>query len=48
MFNKMKVGTKLIANFMIVALIAAIIGILGISNMGKINKMLNTLYEFHL
>ena len=48
MLNKMKVGAKLIGGFLIICAIAAFIGVMGISNMSKINNMLNTLYEKHL
>lgn len=48
MLNKIKLGPKLIGGFMIVALLTLVIGILGINNMGKINGMLNVLYENHL
>lgn len=48
MLNNIKIGTKLIGGFVVVALFTFLIGILGISNMGKINTMLNTLYDKHL
>ncbi|MCL2220534.1 MAG: methyl-accepting chemotaxis protein [Chitinispirillia bacterium] len=42
--NNIKVGVKLIGGFMIVALIGAIIGILGISSTIQINAILDDLY----
>ncbi len=48
MLNKIKLGPKLIGGFMIVAMITLIIGVLGINNMGKINSMLEALYNNHL
>lgn len=48
MLGNVKIGTKLISGFLIVAGISAAIGMFGISNMNKINLMLNTLYDKHL
>jgi len=48
MLNNVKIGPKLIGGFLVVAVITLIIGILGVTNMGKINGMLGTLYKMHL
>jgi methyl-accepting chemotaxis protein len=48
MLNNVKIGPKLIGGFIAVAVITLIIGVLGINNIGKINNMLNELYEKHL
>ncbi len=48
MLNKLKLGPKLIGGFMIVALFTLTIGVLGINNIGKINKLIGTLYNNHL
>lgn len=48
MLNKLKLGPKLIGGFLIVAMITLVIGVLGINNMGKINNMIQMLYENHL
>ena len=45
MLNKIKIGPKLIGGFLIVALIAAIVGILGIINMRTIDNADTYLYE---
>ena len=44
-FKNLKVGTKLIASFLIVAAIAALIGILGITTMRKIDAAGAKMYE---
>jgi len=44
-FLNLKIGTKLITSFLVVAAITAIVGFQGLTNMGKINDMLNALYE---
>lgn len=44
-FHNLKVGSKLIGGFLIVALIGAIIGIQGIWQAAKINAMAETMYE---
>lgn len=44
-FNNLKVGTKLIASFLIVAAIAALVGILGIATMRKIDAAGARMYE---
>jgi len=43
--NNIKVGTKLIAGFLIVSAIAAFIGIMGINSSSQLNKYINDLYE---
>lgn len=48
MLNNIKIGPKLIGGFVVVALITLVIGLLGISNMSKLNEMVNTLYSNHL
>ena len=48
MLNKIKIGPKLIGGFLVVAVTTLAVGVLSINNMGKINNMLNTLYEKHL
>jgi len=44
-FKNLKVGTKLIASFLIVAAIAAVVGILGIATMRKIDAAGAKMYE---
>ncbi|MDR0330229.1 MAG: methyl-accepting chemotaxis protein [Chitinispirillales bacterium] len=44
MLNNLKVGTKLIASFLIVAAIAAFIGVLGILNAGKLDSLVDSMY----
>ncbi len=44
MLNNIKIGPKLIGGFVVVALITLVIGLLGISNMAKLNQMVHTLY----
>jgi len=48
MFNRMKVGTRLIAGFLVLALLGAIVAAIGIANMSKMNESTNTLYEKEL
>lgn len=48
MFANMRVGTKLIAGFLILALIGAVVAMIGIFNMGKINDMADAMYEREL
>jgi len=48
MLNKIKLGPKLIGGFMIVAMITLIIAVLGINNMGRINKLTEKMYNQHL
>ncbi len=44
-FFNLRIGTKLLAGFSIVCAITAVVGIQGVSDMGRINDMLNSLYE---
>lgn len=48
MLNKIKIGTKLTGGFMIVCALALLVGVFGINNMGKLNDMLNLMYNDHL
>ncbi len=48
MFNQMKVGTRLIAGFLVLALLGAIVAAIGIINMSRINDRTATLYEKEL
>ena len=43
--NQLTVGTKLVVGFMVVAIIGAIIGVLGIVGTGKVNDLGNLMYE---
>jgi methyl-accepting chemotaxis protein len=43
-FINMKVGTKMITGFVIVCTLTAIVGVIGIRNMGKINDMADAMY----
>ncbi|MBU5613140.1 methyl-accepting chemotaxis protein [Geomonas azotofigens] len=43
-FTNLKVGTKLVASFAAVAVITAVVGIIGIRNMGTINDMADEMY----
>ncbi len=47
-FRDLKVGVKLIAGFLIVAAIAAVIGVMGIINMRTLDELANTMYEKEL
>ena len=40
-----KIGTKLVAAFVLVGVITAVVGFMGISNMSKINTMADTMYR---
>ena len=44
-FKDMKIGTKLVAAFVLVGVITAVVGFMGISNMSKINTMADTMYR---
>src|ERR1035437_9244430 len=44
-FNNLNVGTKLISGFLIVAAIAALVGIQGITTMRKLDAASNKMYE---
>ncbi len=48
MFKNMKVGTRLIAGFLFVSILGAIVGGIGIFNMSKISEAANRLYEMEL
>jgi methyl-accepting chemotaxis protein len=43
-FKNLKIGKKIIYSFLIISAITAVIGYQGITNMGRINDMLNSLY----
>jgi len=45
MLNNIKIGTKLIAGFLVVAAIAAVIGIVGINSASKLSSMIDEMYE---
>ncbi|HVN47525.1 MAG TPA: MCP four helix bundle domain-containing protein, partial [Bacteroidota bacterium] len=47
-FYDLKTRTKIISSFLIVCAITAIVGFIGISNMGKINSTVETMYNDHL
>uniref|UniRef100_C6E2Z3 Methyl-accepting chemotaxis sensory transducer n=1 Tax=Geobacter sp. (strain M21) TaxID=443144 RepID=C6E2Z3_GEOSM len=47
-FSNLKVGTKLISAFIVVSLITAIVGYIGIRNMGAINDMADEMYQKEL
>ena len=44
-FYNLKIGNKLIISFLFLSAITAIVGYSGITNMAKINGMLDTLYQ---
>lgn len=44
-FNNWKVGTKLIVGFITVALVGALIGLLGVRSLAQINAMADSMYE---
>ena len=44
-FTQLKVGTKLILGFLVVSLIGAVIGVLGILNTSKLSDMATQMYE---
>jgi methyl-accepting chemotaxis protein len=48
MFNQMKVGTRLIAGFLILSLLGAVVAAIGIVNMSRINDQNDRLYEREL
>jgi len=48
MFANMKVGTKLIAGFLTLALVGAVVAVIGIINMGRINDLADAMYEREL
>ncbi|MFZ5989669.1 MAG: methyl-accepting chemotaxis protein [Bacillota bacterium] len=47
-FYNLKIGAKLLISFITVTILTAFIGYMGISNMGKINGMLNNMYDNNL
>jgi methyl-accepting chemotaxis protein len=48
MFKNMKIGVRLIAGFVLVAGISAVVGAIGISNASRINDMADRMYEKEL
>jgi methyl-accepting chemotaxis protein len=48
MSKNMKVGTKLIAGFLSIAIVGALVAGIGIYNMGRINEMADRIYEREL
>jgi methyl-accepting chemotaxis protein len=48
MFNQMKVGTRLIAGFLILSVLGAVVAAIGIVNMSRINDQNDRLYEKEL
>ncbi|WP_075795836.1 HAMP domain-containing methyl-accepting chemotaxis protein [Massilia putida] len=44
MFKNMKIGVRLIAGFVLVAAISAVVGVIGITNASKINDMADNMY----
>jgi len=48
MFNQMKVGTRLIAGFLVLSLLGAIVAAIGIVNMSRINDRTSDLYQKEL
>ena len=48
MFNQMKVGTRLIAGFLILSLLGALVAAIGIVNMSRINDRTGDLYQKEL
>lgn len=47
-FKNLKVGVKLVASFLIVSAITAVVGYIGIKNMGEINTQADRMYEREL
>ena len=45
-FTEMRVGAKLILGFLVVALISAVIGGLGIRSLSQVNGMADIMYEY--
>ena len=45
MFSNIKIGTRLIAGFILVAAISIVVGMVGISNASKINDLSDNMYE---
>ncbi|MCL2220095.1 MAG: methyl-accepting chemotaxis protein [Chitinispirillia bacterium] len=48
MLNNVKIAPKLIAGFMVISTVAAFVGIMGISSTGKLEKIVNRMYEERL
>ena len=48
MFANMRVGTKLLAGFLVVALVGAVVAVIGIFNMSRINDLSDRMYEKEL
>ena len=48
MFSNFKIGVRLIAGFMLVAAISAVVGFIGISNTSKMNDMAEDMYNKEL
>jgi methyl-accepting chemotaxis protein len=48
MFNQMKVGTRLIAGFLSLAVLGAVVALIGIFNMSRMNDSANDLYQREL
>ncbi|RZL03060.1 MAG: HAMP domain-containing protein [Rubrivivax sp.] len=48
MFSNFKIGTRLIAGFLLVASISIVVGLIGISNAGQINTMADAMYSREL
>jgi methyl-accepting chemotaxis protein len=48
MFANLKVGTKLIAGFLCLSVLGAIVAVIGIFNMGRINDLAGQMYEREL
>jgi cyclic pyranopterin phosphate synthase len=47
-FYDLKIGAKIISSFILVSLITALVGYVGLHNMGTINDLLGNLYTKHL
>ncbi len=47
-FNNLKVRTKLLSGFILVTIVAGAIGLLGMIDIGKVNNMLNDMYNNNL
>jgi methyl-accepting chemotaxis protein len=45
MFKNMRVGTKLIASFLFIAIVGGVVAAIGIVNMGKMNAMTDRMYH---
>ena len=44
-FFNLKIGNKLIASFLFLSAVTAVVGLIGVLNMAKINGMLDVLYQ---